>query len=543
MAIISDIAGTTQNSFSINGKLTLYQIESKNAPDETMGQVGDICSNENGKLYLKIASEDGTFIQWRELIGDKTLPLPEDYQYKLLYSTGELYNCTPNLTYEDNILKLSTDLTDSNEITINDVVIPNIGYLNAKYILKNTDIEYKDNDNKVVAKIHNGSDINSSILELSSIYDNDSNKMSKIQIISKDDKQYATAPTPSDNASGNEIITAEWVKNNVSIKKMGELIWSPVELNDLGLELCNGKRLPKNQYIDFYNYITGKTDNNIKPIPSEWANDLNTDGTIKNTYREINNTWGYFYYDNNFIWLPDYSNEISLVPSANISNIGNYYKGGIPDITGSFGYVEDAKNDDNSFNANGAFEIVHTMEHAAQGSGDDEAKIGFKASNGETKISGVLQNDVYGKSDVVTPEHIKIYIYIVVASKITGDYGAINIESLINTITSYQNDVIDLSNEIHNEINDINEIVNGMLNFPDYTSAVSLNNEGIVPFDGWIHFKLTWDGSGAKINDITVCDVRYNSDGTNTEWNIYPVKSGDTYSIWGSGSVTIYPFI
>lgn len=111
-------------------------------------------------------------------------------------------------------------------------------------------------------------------------------------------------------------------------------------------------------------------------------------------------------------------------------------------------------------------------------------------------------------------------------------------------ITSSLNPIQEDISQCQEDISSLNtKIETKTLKFPNYTSGISLPNEGSVESDGWIHFKLTWDGSGAIINGITVCDVRFNSDGTNTEWNIYPVKSGDTYSIWGSGSVTFYPFL
>ena len=111
-------------------------------------------------------------------------------------------------------------------------------------------------------------------------------------------------------------------------------------------------------------------------------------------------------------------------------------------------------------------------------------------------------------------------------------------------ITSSLNPIQEDISQCQEDISSLNtKIETKTLKFPNYTSGISLPNEGSVESDGWIHFKLTWDGSGAIINGVTVCDVRFNSDGTNTEWNIYPVKSGDTYSIWGSGSVTFYPFL
>lgn len=111
-------------------------------------------------------------------------------------------------------------------------------------------------------------------------------------------------------------------------------------------------------------------------------------------------------------------------------------------------------------------------------------------------------------------------------------------------ITSSLNPIQEDISQCQEDISSLNtKIETKTLKFPNYTSGISLPNEGSVESDGWIHFKLTWDGSGAKINNVTVCDVRFNDDGTNTEWNIYPVKSGDTYSIWGNGSVTFYPFL
>ena len=111
-------------------------------------------------------------------------------------------------------------------------------------------------------------------------------------------------------------------------------------------------------------------------------------------------------------------------------------------------------------------------------------------------------------------------------------------------ITSSLNPIQEDISQCQEDISSLNtKFETKTLKFPDYTSGISLPNEGSVESDGWIHFKFVWDGSGAKINDITVCDVKFNSDGTNTEWNIYPVKSGDTYSIWGNGSVTFYPFL
>lgn len=160
MAIISDLGGTTQNSFSINGKFTLYQIDGNIEPNEMMGKNGDLCSNEIGSLFIK---QDNC---WKNLVATQSLPIPSHHPYEMIFSNGSEFVCSENIKFENNELKLnSSSISTSNN----------------------------DNESKLILSSNN----------------------SKIEIISTNTDNYATAPTPNENAINNEIITAEWIKNNI----------------------------------------------------------------------------------------------------------------------------------------------------------------------------------------------------------------------------------------------------------------------------------------------------------------------------------------
>lgn len=72
---------------------------------------------------------------------------------------------------------------------------------------------------------------------------------------------------------------------------------------------------------------------------------------------------------------------------ADPSTVGQSLAPGLPDITGTFGNIEDAV-------ATGAFRLDSTDDNAGPGTGDDSAKVEFKAS---------LSNPVYGNSNTVQP--------------------------------------------------------------------------------------------------------------------------------------------
>lgn len=85
MSSIYDIAGTTSDSFSLNGKCTLLQ--GSDIPSNYQGQDGDIYFRDNGYLYTKSGG------QWNQ-VNATSLPSAKESENKFLYSNGETYQAS-----------------------------------------------------------------------------------------------------------------------------------------------------------------------------------------------------------------------------------------------------------------------------------------------------------------------------------------------------------------------------------------------------------------------------------------------------------------
>ena len=246
MAVISDLGGTSQNSFSINGKITLFQGEG--IPSDLMGNNGDVYFKHEGLIYIK---RNGTWLT-NDPEDIKWIPDPRNHQNRLLYSSGENYEMT-EITYNDNSEEphqLELFNTPNTDYSLNSKIVPNIGWINdpeKNNVLHKSGNESKTDtlslknkfgsigNNNISNNQMNFTDINDNILGVLKNILNTSNETniennsvitqlsaksgnneSKINIIAKSDgTKYATAPTPSSNASNNEIVTVEWLKNLV----------------------------------------------------------------------------------------------------------------------------------------------------------------------------------------------------------------------------------------------------------------------------------------------------------------------------------------
>lgn len=104
MSVIYDIAGTSSDTFMLNGKLTFLQGD--NDPETYQGQDGDVYFQTNGNIWTKI---NGI---WNNLSA-MSLPNPSAYNGKILYSNGKNYTLTP-YSYSDVALKseIQTSLDD-----------------------------------------------------------------------------------------------------------------------------------------------------------------------------------------------------------------------------------------------------------------------------------------------------------------------------------------------------------------------------------------------------------------------------------------------
>lgn len=91
--------------------------------------------------------------------------------------------------------------------------------------------------------------------------------------------------------------------------------------------------------------------------------------------------------------------------------VGQIQAEGLPDITGEArGVMFDQAG---GCSASGAISISSAYrDRGWMGtSGTDAKGLKFKASDGEKKLDGTYKNDVYGKSDHVTPVNVALYMW------------------------------------------------------------------------------------------------------------------------------------
>lgn len=87
--------------------------------------------------------------------------------------------------------------------------------------------------------------------------------------------------------------------------------------------------------------------------------------------------------------------------------VGRIQAEGLPDITG---YIDPQARGDKG-GASGAFKGRIVPGWYPQGSSSTHMVFDFKSSSGETKLDGTYKNDVYGKSDHVTPVNVALYMW------------------------------------------------------------------------------------------------------------------------------------
>lgn len=211
MAVISDIAGTTLNSFTINDKVTFYQ---NNNPDNKMGINGDFCFGSDGTIYSK---RKGIWVE----LTQKALPAT-DGSNKLLYAGSSIYNLTDNITYNNVDGHLHDNVVIQSEITDDSsTILPNIGYLNKNFV-------------------HNKG--------------NETIQGEKIFEVLKSNQQIPS------NSNDTTVGTTNWITEKIlsiidNIYYIGDIKPSLQSSNHGNWLLCNGQEVSRTDYSELFNLI------------------------------------------------------------------------------------------------------------------------------------------------------------------------------------------------------------------------------------------------------------------------------------------------
>ena len=185
-----------------------------------------------------------------------------------------------------------------------------------------------------------------------------------------------------------------------SVRNIGEIVQSTIPLTDAGLHLLDGSLLSYGSYQAFIDYIADLYDSGdytaIFETEANWQTAVTTYGVCgKFVYDSVNNT----------VRLPKITGftEGTITPST----VGSLTTAGLPNITGTepAGWESGGTGEANGYsgafyNAGGSSERGATAENRGE-------LIGFNAS---------LSNSIYGNSNTVQPQSIKVLYYIVVAT-------------------------------------------------------------------------------------------------------------------------------
>lgn len=300
--------------------------------------------------------------------------------------------------------------------------------------------------------------------------------------------------------------TSYWAKATLNAgKSIGEIVTSAIPLSDSGLHLLDGTLLSGSGiYKEFVDYIASIYSSAFSYFTSEadWQSSVSQYGSCgKFVYDSVNNT----------VRLPKISNI--LQGTTNPNALGNLTEAGLPDI------ICPMWNESGSVN-----------NHMGSGGSQQESTT-WRASN---------FNSIYGNSNTVQPETIKVLYYIVIAN---DQKTAIQVD--IDEIATDLNGKADVD---FTNVNDSGTSLSAGWAMPGDT-FVNLtlgpsNTTYTMPANGWIICtRNITNGDIWIVTQTTGSDglamSEQNSNNYGKALNVFlPVKKGDVVRLGYSGTIS-----
>ena len=259
----------------------------------------------------------------------------------------------------------------------------------------------------------------------------------------------------------------DFIKNCSSSRNIGEIITSPLPLTDDGVHLLDGTLLFYGVYKEFIDYIADLYEKD--PTANYWATESDWQASITQY-----GVCGKFVYDsvNKTVRLPKVTGIIE--GTADLTVLGNLIEAGLPSINHTHNYTCHQ-------NLNGGY----TAQYAS----------GCFSEMTRTSSVNSAVNPIYGKSNTVQPQTIKVLYYIVVATT-----SKTEIQSDLDEITTDLNGKADT--DLTN-ITDTGYIKMAGAGMPSNTyTDLTLGASGstyTAPADGWIYaWSSTASGAGGQ---------------------------------------------
>ena len=204
-------------------------------------------------------------------------------------------------------------------------------------------------------------------------------------------------------------------------RSVGQIIQSIVPLDDLELRLLDGSIISGDGiYSDFVNYIKSLMTEypHFFVSESDWQNYVNRDGVCA---RFVYNT------TNNTLRLPKITGFIEGTNSTN--DLGNLINAGLPNITGTFAGLRT----EGGTTGTGVFQNNGNYNGYASANGS--------ATNNSLSFDASRSSSIYGNSNTVQPQSIKVLYYVVVANSTKTDF-TIDIDKVEDRLNTKANDNI-----------------------------------------------------------------------------------------------------
>ena len=208
-------------------------------------------------------------------------------------------------------------------------------------------------------------------------------------------------------------------------RNIGEIVTSTIPLSDAGLHLLDGSLLSgSGSYSQFVTYIanlyTANSSANYFCSEADWQTSVTNYGVCgKFVYDSVNNT----------VRLPKITGFVE--GASGVSTLGNLTEAGLPNITGYFVAADDSR-----VTYGGAF-YPGGQAGSGTGGGSAEPLVYFDASR---------SNSIYGNSNTVKPQSVKVLYYIVVATSVKTSIQ-VDIDDIATDVNGKADrDLLNLSN-------------------------------------------------------------------------------------------------
>lgn len=326
------------------------------------------------------------------------------------------------------------------------------------------------------------------------------------------------------NASSN--VTIDLDAGGGSSRNIGEIVASTIPLTDAGLHLLDGALIQGDGiYSDFVGYIAGlDLTANYFCTEQEWQASVTQYGVC-----------GKFVYDavNNTVRLPKITGIIE--GTTDLTALGDLVQAGLPNIAGhspAGAYWLSSTTDSST----GPF--YRTIKTSNSVDGQSSQKY-----SGELYFDASRSNSIYGNSDTVQPQTIKVLYYIVIATSTKTD-----IQVDIDNIATDLNGKADI--DLTNTTNQAKILMSGMGMPSDTYIDLTLGASGTqytAPADGWFVFGRTTNSTNQYIS-LSNGKVSITSFAPQSGRNIrvyIPVLKNDNVNVnySAAGTILVFRFI